>query len=277
MLRDIVVHVTAGSPGLLEARLAYALRLAAKHGAGLTGLFTRPGFPIAYHYISATVVREHVDSVNREAETARALFEAGLAHAGVTGKWIDVESGTLDAIQRHARIADLLVLAAPGDENDDPVVGQEYGRDMLSHDVMLDLGRPVILLPRNTAPAPSSESIVIGWNGSKEAARAVHDALPVLRKAKSVTVLVAGEGRHHGGPGDELVAHLVGHGVPARLKESDAGDGQAGDLLLEQARAEEADLIVMGAYGYARWREMVFGGATETVLERATIPIFFSH
>lgn len=276
-LRDIVLHMTAGSPDLAASRIAYAIALAADHDAGLTGLFTRPAFPIAYHYISATVVREYVERVGREAETAKKAFEAGLHNSGVAGTWVETEYGTLAAIQSHARVADLLILAPPSAGSDDPVVGQEYGSNLQPHDLMLDLGRPVILLSRKAAPAPGAGRILVGWNGSKEASRAVHDALPILQRAKSVTVLVAGRGRHHGGSGDDLVRHLVRHGVPARLRLSDAGDAQAGDLMLEHAGSEEIDLIVMGAYGYARWREMVFGGATETILERATIPIFFSH
>lgn len=276
-LRDIVLHITAGSPDLARHRIAYALQFAARHDARLTGLFTRPGFPVAYHYISATIVREYVERVGLQAGAAKEAFESGLHHSRVAGTWVETEAGALAALQSHARIADLLILAPPSAGGDDPVVGQEYGSDLLPHHLMLDLGRPVILLPQSAAPPPSAERILIGWNGSKEASRAVHDALPILQHAKSVTVLVAGQGRHHGGSGDDLVSHLVRHGVPARLRLSDAGDAQAGDLLLEYANAEGIDLIVMGAYGYARWREVVFGGATETVLQRATVPVFLSH
>lgn len=276
-LRDIVLHMTAGDPGLAEARIAYATALAAKHKASLVGLFTRPSFPLAYHYISGTIVREYVETVGLQAEAAKKAFEAARRELGIDGAWIETEGGASSTVHSHARVADLLVLMPPSVNSDDPVIGQEYGSELLPHDLILDLGRPVILLPRKAAPAPSTDRVLVGWNGSKEAARAVHDALPILQRAGSVTVMSAGKSRHRGGSGDTLVQHLARHGVRAQLKTAAAGDAEAGDLLLQTASSERADLIVMGAYGYARWREVVFGGATETVLEQAAVPIFFSH
>jgi nucleotide-binding universal stress UspA family protein len=122
---------------------------------------------------------------------------------------------------------------------------------------------------------------VIGWNGAREAARAVFDALPLLKAAKAVHVVIVdaeGEPRvTQGNPGHRIVAALERHGVAAEARCINSGKTSAGHALLNHATEAGAGLSIMGAYGHSRLREFVFGGATRTVLEEMKAPVLLSH
>jgi nucleotide-binding universal stress UspA family protein len=121
--------------------------------------------------------------------------------------------------------------------------------------------------------------VLVAWNGSREATRAVHDALPLLRRAEQVTVLSidpdpAAERRL---PGAHVSRHLTRHGVTVQSPTITGADGAVGDLLLSYVADHDIDLIVMGAYGHTRLREVVLGGATRTLLRHMTVPVLMSH
>lgn len=274
--RDLILHLTVGDPAELPGQIDYAAAMAKHCGAHLTGLFTTPRLPLAYHYIPTAVIQEHAANAKMVASTARQLFDAAIGRHGVGGEWIEVQGGSLEAIQLHARTADLLLVGQPATTSD-PILGQEYGAELLRHDVALGLGRPIMVLPAGALPGQIGQRILIGWNASREASRAVHDALPLLQTAKMVTVLCVGTGQDYGLHGERLVKHLGRHGIAAELILRPGSDADAGEILLAEAERLATDLIVMGAYGHVRWREVVFGGATEMMLEMARLPVLFSH
>ena len=116
--------------------------------------------------------------------------------------------------------------------------------------------------------------VLVAWNGKREAARAAHDALPFLRAAERVVLCAVGE---VAGAGlDDAAGMLRRHGVPVRAERVAGGDLHAGEILLARAAADRADLLVLGAYGHSRLRELVLGGATRHVLHHATLPVLFS-
>jgi nucleotide-binding universal stress UspA family protein len=122
---------------------------------------------------------------------------------------------------------------------------------------------------------------IVAWDGSREAARAAHDALPLLRLAEEAIVLIV-DARDLGAragqqPGADVAAHLARHGVGARVKRVTSGGTGIGELILAQAGEEGADLLVMGGYGHSRLREMLVGGVTRHVLEHTTVPVLFAH
>nr|WP_222532949.1 universal stress protein [Azospirillum sp. 412522] len=123
--------------------------------------------------------------------------------------------------------------------------------------------------------------VLVAWDGSREAARAVHDGLPLIRTADEVIVLIADAGRRDGRfgnrPGAGLLTHLGRHGVNARVKTVESGGKGIADVVLAQADDEQVDLIVMGGYGHSRLREMILGGVTRRMLERMTLPVLFAH
>jgi nucleotide-binding universal stress UspA family protein len=133
-------------------------------------------------------------------------------------------------------------------------------------------GVPVLMLPPDTSKAFGT-SIIAGWNGSREAARALHEALPFLCGAQRVVLCAVGEEAARNL--EAAAAMLRRHGAAVQTQSIDQPDGGAGEILLAQAAAHGTDLLVMGTYGHARLRELVFGGATRHVLRTATLPVLF--
>ncbi|MDP6786185.1 MAG: universal stress protein [Rhodospirillales bacterium] len=125
------------------------------------------------------------------------------------------------------------------------------------------------------------ERVMVAWDASRLASRAVHDALPFLTAAKHVDVLAInpkGGPQGHGDiPSADICQHLARHGVKVEAQHVYADDIDAGDMLLSQAASRGADLLVMGAYGHSRWRELILGGLTHFVLEHMTMPVMMSH
>jgi nucleotide-binding universal stress UspA family protein len=121
----------------------------------------------------------------------------------------------------------------------------------------------------------------VAWDASREATRAVNDAIPLLASATTVTVLsvdpAIGRTEHGDVPGADIALHLARHGVNVRVEQTVSGGIGIGDLLLSRASDLGADLLVMGAYGHSRLRELVLGGATRTMLKSMTLPVFMSH
>jgi nucleotide-binding universal stress UspA family protein len=122
---------------------------------------------------------------------------------------------------------------------------------------------------------------LVAWDGSREATRAVHDALPFMRTAQSTTILsvnAAHAGEHGRIPGADIATVIARHGAPVKVENIETGPGgSVGEVLLSQVADSGADLLVMGAYGHARWRELVMGGATRTILRSMTVPVLMSH
>jgi len=147
--------------------------------------------------------------------------------------------------------------------------------------VLLTCGLPCIVVPQSHARDAGCERVAVAWNGSAEALRAVHAALPILRRAREV-VLVRGSPRPvmssiEWKPPLTIESYLHRHEVRFTEKTLHAGGSEAGAALMHTARAMDADLIVMGAYGRARFSEWVLGGATRHMLEHSTLPVFMRH
>ena len=271
-IKDLLVHLDETPASM--ARLETALALAVARDAQLTALYlvAEPFLPgRGGRHLPAELLREHLAHAEAEAEAVLAAARAEAERGGIT-LGVRRASGPLDRLPqllaRHARCADLTI------------VGQA---DLATHGVddtalieaaFMDSGRPALVLPHdNTARLPPRRAIV-AWDGSREAARAANDAIPLLQAAEHVYVVDAREAADHSG--GEFVAHLVRHEVRAELRELSSSGGIA-EVLLEQARAAAADLLVMGGYGHSRLRQMMLGGTTRSILERTTLPVLFSH
>jgi nucleotide-binding universal stress UspA family protein len=147
--------------------------------------------------------------------------------------------------------------------------------------VMLACGRPVLVVPYIGAAPTMGENVLVAWNGGREASRAIGDALPLLERAKRVTaIMVSANGDDDVGEHlakARLFAWLHAHGVDADVVRDEAPDIPTGQWLLSRAADLGSDLVVMGAYGHARMRELVLGGVTRTMLQAMTIPVLMSH
>ena len=274
------------------ARLDVAVQVANRFGTHLTGLYVNQPVMIPA-YIQAelagamtggliipTQAAGDMFKVASQAEQAAAsgaqrLFRSRTEVAGITTEWREREGDLLEIAVLHARYADLTVAGQA-----DPDAGGGPRRVLPEH-LLLGVGRPVLVVPYVGTYKTVGERVLVAWNASRAATRAVNDALPILQKATKVIVLtinpqggVTGEGDV---PGADLALHLSRHGVKAEASWVKAEDIKVAAMLLSRASDFQADLIVMGGYGHARLREIVLGGSTQEILQAMTVPTFLSH
>lgn len=275
-LKDMLVHV--GTDAACSARVNVAARLAAWHDAHLTGLHVL-AVPRLPGYIEAELPRQFYElqaqRLREDAERARELFDAGVRAAGVTRvEWRAIGGGIIDTARLHGRYFDLVVVGQ-GLDVDDPT----GALGVLPEELALSIGRPVLVVPRYGSFLALGDHVLLAWNGSREATRAIHDALPLLQRAQKVTVLSVDPTDHPDRriPGADISLHLARHGVNAVAAQTRGADISVGDVLLSYAADIGADLIVCGAYGHSRLREMVLGGATRHLLSHMTVPVLMAH
>lgn len=235
--------------------------------------------PASFYVMAGTV--EYYAALERLRSERRAarerLFHAELLRAKVTGNWLTIDESANLTVSRYSRYADLII--AGQDNPDDP---ESYVADHFRENLIMTAGLPVLMVPyAGTFPTVGTHAL-IAWDASREATRALHDALPFLKRATKATVITIGEtkGEPLRGriPGSDIAAVIARHGVNVEVSDLGAADRQSvGDLLLSQASDLGADLIIMGGYGHARWHEFVMGGATRTVLKSMTVPVLMSH
>jgi nucleotide-binding universal stress UspA family protein len=275
-IRDILVHLDATAPA--RTRLDFAAALAARHGARLTGLMVQEIAlpPLATPDGGGAALVPLLEAMRRDAaaEVAalRPVFDAALQHAGIAGEWHAPEGIAAEQVANRGRYADLLVLGQDQPDGATPTAA------VAIEAALFGAGRPVLLVPHAARFAVPSRHALIGWNASREAARAVHDALPLLAAIESATVLAV-DARASGEetPGQAIAAHLARHGIRTEVETSASGDVDTGALLLNRAAELSADLLVIGGYGHSRLREWVLGGVTRTILREMTLPVLMSH
>lgn len=267
-LKDVLVHLDSG-PRTAE-RLALATALAGRHGARLTGLFAESGS------LGPSVVgRRDPEQVARAARDAQAFFEARAAEAGIAWRWWQLEAG------EYADVVTATVVCCR--HVDLAVFGQERGEGApvppgLVEHVIADSGRPVLVVPSIGRYPDAGRRVLVAWTGSREAARALNDALPLLERAESVRVLslqLPREGVPGGLPPLSVVEHLRVHGVEATYERSIVGDLAAVDQVLNRASDEGADLTVIGAYGL-HGSPFKRTETTRAILETMTTPVLLS-
>lgn len=274
---DIMVHLTEDPRN--EARINAALMLAQQFDAHLTALYTLPPPQHLYfmgEYVPVEVIQQQVEEAKVRGRKSRASFEAAAARQNVKADWLESDRLPVEAIEISGRAFDLIVLGQPDPDPKD-TLAVPAGVDVLPHELALRAGRPILTIPYAGSYPVIGSHVLVAWNGSREAARAVHDAMPLLEKAKQVTVFGINPEASRGTPGADLARHLARHGVRVETAYTVADDIGAGDALLSVAADRSIDLLVMGAYGHSRLREVVFGGVTETVLASMTVPVLLSN
>ena len=271
-------------PSMLEtARLA-----AQAFGAYVEGLYIRralPGVVVAdiggYAAATPDLAESFEEDERQRAQRTRERFDAFLREKGisyasgdppgdhVTAGWFeDIESGD-GAVGMHARLFDLTVVGRPTAGLSAPAVSTLEA-------VLFDSGRPILIAPPEP-PWSLGETVVVSWNASTETARAIAFAMPMLARAKRVVVLAV-EGAMVPGPAAaEAARHLKRNGIAAEAREI-ASDGRGGGgVILAEARALNADLLIKGAYTHSRLRQMIFGGPTSHILAEAELPVLMAH
>jgi nucleotide-binding universal stress UspA family protein len=280
-LKDILVHLDATPRS--ETRLAVAARLATRNGAHLVGLHVIDIPSVSYFYGAAMPFvpanpEDLVERMRAQATAAAAPVEASfqncLRRNGLQGEWRLVEGDPAASVALHARYADLTVVGQPN-------ANQPQDSDAITVTTVMTSGRPVLAIPFAGDFPTVGERVLVAWNAGREAARAVNDALPLMAGAKQVTVLAINPQHGIGGHGDvpaaDIALHLARHGLKAEAAHTVAKDIADGEALLSYAADIGADLIVAGAYGHSRARELVFGGVTRTLIAEMTAPVLLSH
>ena len=274
MFKTIIVQVD-DSPAM-EARIQAAARLANAHGAHLVGCaatgLSWPAYAMLTGSMAVTPIDEF-DSLRGAARSALDRFAERANQLGVTSTELRlVEDEQRDALLLQSRYADLVVTDLDG--------GGRAAVRGLPHYLALHGARPVLAVPAAYAGAPFGEHIVAAWNGSVPALRAIAAALPLLERARKVALALVNperEGDLHGEePGADMALYLARHGVRVEVAAVHTAL-PVGAALLEIVRAGGADLLVAGAFGHSRYREIVLGGVTRYLLEHAAVPVLFAH
>ncbi|HMP62779.1 MAG TPA: universal stress protein [Phenylobacterium sp.] len=204
-------------------------------------------------------------------EISTPIFESFAAAQGLALEWRTAHDMPARAMAAHARSADLLVIRATAQ--------RDYFRAVDPGELVLHAGRPVLLAPQSDTPL-RGEAVVVGWKETRESRRALADALPLLRRARTVALTAVhgpGEGAASAAALEQVCAYLAGHGIAAEPSPIEAPDADVVDLLNARAQAIGADLIVTGAYGQSRLREWVFGGVTRRLMDEPRTWLFMSH
>ncbi len=274
--KTILVHLDGR--GRSTERLDFAFGVAATFEAHLVGLYA-PGVPRIPSYALAeagSAVRELVERRRAESmhQAEKAFRDASARRGDAGAEWRVSEADPAVAVALSARYADLVIVAQAEPQD-------EAGVRSLAEEFVLSARRPVLYLPYAGRFATLGERVMIAWDAGREAARAVSDALPLLRRANAVEVAVFNaerRRREHGEqPGADVSLYLARHGVKVSVMQQSGADFDVGAQVLSRAADTAADLIVMGAYGHSRVRELVLGGVTRTILESMTVPVLMSH
>lgn len=273
-LTDIFLPLKPGRDDRAATRIA--ARLGRRYGACVRGLCLTP-LPAmqsedCYAFGASAIheVLEHVDAdIKIHRSEAEGPFRSAMDEAGCEQVWSATPPGELAAeTALRARTADLVVLTRPWSKD---------GTDLPFAECLIRLsGAPCLLIPQGSEPPASFDHAVVAWNGSRQAKRALDDAMPFLKSATRVTLLYAGQADGEHEPRADLVGHLARKGVQATLAVAPKGEHGPARSLLDWCAEHKADLLVMGAFGHTPRAERWLGGATWTVLTTARLPVLMS-
>lgn len=271
--KTILVHIN--SDKRCAARLEVAIQLAKKYEACLVGLhaffpYTPPGYIMA-HMGAEVIAAQQKLATEAMSQTGEA-FRKQTSAAGLENKeWHTAHDDPVSAMSLQAHYADLLVI---GQTTDDSGVDKDFPERLI-----LDTGRPVLVVPEVGDFPFVGKRIIIAWNASWEAARAVTNAIPFLKLADKVYVMTVQSkaSEKESISTEQIVQYLSRHGVGVEVEESHGVEIGVANELLSRASDLSVDLLVMGCYGHSRVREWILGGATRTTLESMTIPVLMSH
>lgn len=273
-LQDILVHVKSYERWSPHIDVAGAL--AQRFKAHLTGLYTLRGLATLklVYGRNASIVQARQAEEEKIAAEVEGRFRRLLAERAIAGTWTVGEGEAAEILAWAGRLHDLLVVEQTNLATD------EVGSDTAEHCVLAS-GTPTLVVPHTGTFATIGETILVGWNGSRESALAVHAAMPLIETAKRVVVLT-GEPKETLStvtrfPEISIETYLRRHGAKLEMRRTDCIDSEAGRSIVEQAEKLGADLVVMGAYGRSWLRELVLGGATREVLRAMRVPVLMAH
>ena len=281
--KDILVTLAGATAS--EAGINFAAELARDHGAHLTGLtiiepldlsaYFAPGSGFMAVDVIQEIEEKHRATAQAASAKVEATFRAACSRAGISHEWRLSEGDPVEVGVLHAHYADLAITGQI-----DPGKPPPGGWARLPEQLALASGRPALIVPYAGRFDTVGKRVLMAWSRTRESARALNDAMPILERASQVTVLSINPRRGEEAndlPGADIALHLARHGVKAEAASTVAEDIDVGNTLLSRAADLGADLIVMGCYGHSRMRELILGGATREILRHMTVPVLMSH
>lgn len=277
-MRYAEILVQAATDAGAARRLKIAVDLATRFEAKLVGVFLEPappalfapGFELALSEPQATeILAQHRAVTETQAGRARAAFETE-AIAGLRTDWRALDGGAPESLVGAARASDLLVM---------PDASENAGGGVFAPPdaIALGSGAPVIVVPQIGSTTQVGRRVLVAWNGSREAARAIRDALPLLKSAGTVVGVIVGHPPDARDGEAVLEGYFDRHGCVGSVIRLPKGEEPVGDILLRHVARIDADLLVMGLYGHSRFREFILGGASQDLLKHSSVPLFLVH
>lgn len=276
-VKDILLTLTSYPDPTPVAVIDRAVSLASLLGAHIAAISCEVHVQVPGSFLSGpgnvgAIVASEAHRSRRNAQDLLATFEStaqksGVAHEIVLDRCLSSE--VPDVLVEYARFRDLAIVPVP--ESYDPWYAEA---------IIFGSGRPTIVLPEASAAREFGlNRVLIGWDFSRAAARAVSDAIPIMEKAREVCILTVTNEKviPSRRSSSELAKNLSKHGIDVVVEEVDAAGRAIGRVFAEQVASRRADLLVMGAYGHSRFREFVLGGATRSILTKPPIPVLLSH
>jgi len=276
MIKDIVVNLTGGHPQ--DFASDYAISLAAGFGAHIVGVgfIYEPVIPGSLlGNIPTDLIEAQREENTRAAKEAVIRFESAARAAAVSAEARTLDASIAGAPDLFGRIARRFDIA---------VVGQARREQGASEELMIEgalfgSGRPLIVVPLEHKQRLTLDRIIICWDGSRPAARAIADSLPLLRRAKSIVIVVVTGERDKSGEitGTNMRRHLARHGIDVEIKHITGGGAGVQNAILAHAAETGTDFMVLGGYGHSRLREFILGGVTRSILRSMSVPVLMSH
>jgi nucleotide-binding universal stress UspA family protein len=276
MIKDVLVNLSLGERGGFAGEYAVSVAAAFEaHVAGIAFLYD-PIIPLSGAcYIPADVIDTQERDNANATKAAADQFARAAARAGVSAEPLTLSSSVSGAGEQFSRLARRFDLSVVGQAEPETNAIEE----VIAEAALFDSGRPVIIVPYIQKAPLKLDRVMVCWDGGKTAARAVADAMPLLKRAGGVEVVIVADehGKEDEIAGADMGQHLARHGLNVEVKRMTMGDIDVADVLLSHAADIAADIIVMGGYGHSRLREFVLGGVTRSILQSMTAPVFMSH
>jgi nucleotide-binding universal stress UspA family protein len=278
--KTILVHVDTGPSA--AARLKLTAELAARFEAHIAGIYVRrpfqaPAFTDAGPAMDS-LYRTYENAAKADEALATAAFRDSIGSQiiggrGLSSEWRVADGLAEEVVAAYARYADLAIIGQA-----EPDAMATTTPPDLAETIAMAGERPVLIVPHIGVTKPPGKTVMLCWNGSREAARAATGALPFLKAADKTIILLVDprkDGAEQTGAG--VAGWLARHGVKAVVQRDTAADSNVGGVILSRVADHDADLIVMGLYGHSRMREWVLGGASRTLLASLTVPLLVAH
>ena len=276
MIRDIVVHLSLTEDK--DNAADFAISVAKTFDAHLTGAVFAYALSLAsittIDALPGEVIEQQQIENERVAKAAVDRFKSAARKSEVSSQGNIFKGGLGYAAKNFAEMARRFDLSIVGQQPAD-----ELAPELIVESALFESGRPVLIVPYIQTESLKLDTVLVCWDGSRAAARALADAGPFLSRAKSLQlVIVEGEpGKGDESPGADIAQHLARHRLSVNVKRLDRGGIDVPNVILSYAADCSADLIVMGGYGHSRFREFVLGGVTRTMLASMTVPVLMSH